>query len=168
MSSRSLEPCPFSGIAIDLARFTFGQSRLGGVIASTDVLAAAILEHDVFVDEGSGIEAGAANGRFDYVLVTVSRFSGQFTKAGIPLNLSTETTEVEIQSLFGRPYWTDRSDGEAILFYEYRKGSIELQFEFSDGERLSHVTLAHNGVLSKGEQRAAYGVTQNWPPDDTD
>jgi hypothetical protein len=50
-----------------------------------------------------------------------------------------------------------------ILFYEYRAGAVELQFEFLDGKTLGFITLSSNGVLSEADQRKAYGVTQPWP-----
>jgi hypothetical protein len=58
------------------------------------------------------------------------------------------------------------NNGEAILFYEYRQGNVELQFEFWDGKRLSHLNLALDGALSVEEQRAAYGVARSWPPEE--
>ena len=109
---------------------------------------------------------GGADGRFEYVFVTMNRFPGRFMKAGTPLKISTETTENDILQLFGSPYWTDRSDGEVILFYEYRQGKVELQFEFWNGKTLSNLTLTLDGVLSVEEQRLAYGVTRRWPPED--
>ncbi len=91
-------------------------------------------------------------------------FSGKFTKSGTALDLNTKTTEAMIVELFGEPYWTDRSDGEVIMFYEYLHGTVELQFEFSDGRALSFITLSRSGVLSIEEQRKLYKVNKPWPP----
>lgn len=151
-------------LVIDLEHFTCGHSRLGGAIISTDYFAPTVLRHDAFVDSDNGIEVGGENGRFDSAVVTIDRFSGRFAKAGMPLSIGTETKEEHVVSMFGPPYWTDRSDGETILFYEYRNGSVELQFEFGDGKKLSYITLTRNGVLAVEEQRMAYGVTRKWPP----
>jgi hypothetical protein len=64
---------------------------------------------------------------------------------------------------FGPPVWTDRSDRETILLYEYQQEEVEVRFEFWNSRTLSHLTLTRNGVLSKEEQRVAYEVTRSWP-----
>lgn len=150
-------------IVVDLADLTCGRLKVGERVTEGNFFRNAMLPKRGFTDATNGVEVGTSNGRFDSIFLTIERFPGRFAKAGVPLDLGTKTTVVEIIALFGEPFWIDRSDGEAILFYEYENGGIELQFEFGDGKTLSHLTLACNGVLSTREQREAYGVTRSWP-----
>ena len=161
--SRGDSPQP-QPLTIDLAAFSCGQSRLGAALSADDYFSKALRTKDTFVDERNGVEVGTAGEVFDSVFVTLKNFSGKFTKAGNALDLNTKTTEAQILALFGEPYWTDRSDGEVIMFYEYQRGTIELQFEFTDGRTLSFITLCRNGVLSTEEQRKHYKVNKPWPP----
>lgn len=156
------------GLIIDLERFTCGVSHLGEPVDPADYFARDVIRRNVFADPRNGIEIEGARGLCESVFITLERFRGQFVKAGESLSLNAETKVDEVASWFGPPYWTDRSDGEILMFYEYRMGVVELQFEFEDGKNLSHVTLAMNGVLSDEGQRAAYGVTRSWPPKDGD
>jgi ribosomal protein S27AE len=155
-------------LTIDLSRLTCGQSRIGGAVAVTDWFATSLLKRGVFADKRNGIEIGCVGGRLDYVFVTVNYFPGQIVRAGTRVHLNTETTEVDIVLWFGAPYWIDRSNGETILFYEYQEGHVEIQFELWDGKRLSHLTMARDGVLSELENRLSYGVTRIWPPKNVD
>lgn len=157
----SPEPQP---LTIDLATFTCGQSRLGAAVSANDYFYKALQTEDTFVDERNGVELRTARNALDSVFVTLKKFPGKLTKSGAALDLNTKTTEAQILALFGEPYWTDRSDGEVIMFYEYQHGEIELQFEFSDGRTLSFITLSQNGVLSAEEQRRHYKVNKPWPP----
>ena len=151
-------------LTIDLATFSCGQSRLGAAVSANDYFSNALRTKDTFVDERNGVELGTAREVLDSVFVTLKSFSGKFTKAGKAIDLNARTTEAQILALFGEPYWTDRSDGEVIMFYEYERGTTELQFEFTDGRALSFITLSRNGVLSTEEQRKHYKVTKPWPP----
>ena len=151
-------------LTIDLATFSCGQSRLGAAVSANDYFSNALRTKDTFVDERNGVELGTARDVLDSVFVTLKSFSGKFTKAGKAIDLNARTTEAQILALFGEPYWTDRSDGEVIMFYEYERGTTELQFEFTDGRALSFITLSRNGVLSTEEQRKHYKVTKPWPP----
>jgi len=151
-------------ILVDLAGFTCGGSRLGEPVNRADYFADALRKRDVFKDETNGIEVGTAKGVFDYLFVEMGRFQGQFSRGGSALVINVNTTEGDVLSLFGQPYWTDRSDGEVIMFYEYQRGDVELQFEFPSGDGLGFITLARNGVLSTEDQRIACGVTKPWPP----
>ena len=72
-------------------------------------------------------------------------------------------SENDILEEFGIPYWIDR-DEETILFYEYRAGNMEVQFEISEEGKLEFIILSVDGVLSSAEQRKAYGVDKDWPP----
>jgi hypothetical protein len=151
-------------LTIDLATFSCGQSRLGVALSANDWFYSALGPKDTVVDARNGVELGTARDVLDYVFVTLKSFSGKFTKSGNAIDLNTKTTEAQILALFGEPYWTDRSDGEVIMFYEYQRGTIELQFEFADGRALSFITLSQNGVLATEEQRKSYKVNKPWPP----
>lgn len=161
--SRGDSPQP-QPLTIDLASFSCGHSQLGVAVSADDYFSNTLRTKDTFVDERNGVELSTARDALDSVFVTLKNFSGKFTKSGNALDLNTKTTEPQILALFGEPYWIDRSDGEAIMFYEYQHGTIELQFEFTDGRTLSFITLSQNGVLSTEEQRKNYKVNKPWPP----
>jgi hypothetical protein len=161
--SRGDSPQP-QPLTIDLATFSCGQSRLGMAVSATEYFSNALRARDTFVDERNGVELSTARDVLDSVFVTLKHFSGKFSKSGNALDINTKTTEAQILALFGEPYWIDRSDGEVIMFYEYQHGTIELQFEFTDGRTLSFITLCQNGVLSSEEQRKNYEVNKAWPP----
>lgn len=151
------------GFSIDLENFTCGQSWLGSTVAPADYYSTALQSKDTCDDKRFGIEIGVDAGVLDYVFVTCRDYPGHFSRGGVTLPMNATTSEAKILELFGEPFWTDRSDGEVILFYEYERGTVELQFEFTDGRKLSFITLARHGVLSSAEQRKAYGVTKPWP-----
>ena len=153
-----------TAIAVDLKEFKIGASLIGSPIAPEDPFHAALRKKDVYKLDGHGSELGTKDGLLDYGYFNIDSFKGTFTRSGEPIKIGAGTTEKEILKIFGEPYWTDRSDGEVIMFYEYQAGTIELQFEFSDGKSLGAITLARNGVLSEADQRKAYGVTNPWPP----
>jgi hypothetical protein len=155
---------PPLAIVIDLKEFKIGSTSLGSPIAPADPFHATLLKKEVFQPDGQGLEIGTKKGLLDYGYFDLTSFKGQFTLSGKALKIGQATTEAEILKTFGEPYWTDRSDGEVILFYEYRKGAVELQFELPDGKNLGFITLSSHGVLSKADQRKAYGVTKPWPP----
>ena len=152
------------GLEIDLALFRVGKSTLGQTIHDGDCFAAPLQSQDDAKDEKMGIEIGKKEGVLDYVFLTLPDFGGKLLKQGTPLEISQGNSEADIQGIFGEPYWTDRSDGEVIMFYEYERGTVELQFEFPDAQKLGHILLARNGVLSGEEQRKAYKVDKPWPP----
>ena len=156
------QPCP--PMVVDLVDFKVGSTLLGAPVASSDPFHAALRKSDVFKPAGQGFEIGVESGLLDYGFFDLSSFKGSFTRAGQPVELGLETTEEDVLKTFGAPYWIDRSDGDVILFYEYRSGTVELQFEFPDGEALGMITLGRNGVLSEADQRENYGVTKPWPP----
>ena len=161
--SRGDSPQP-QPLTIDLATFSCGHSRLGVALSANDYFSNALRTKDTFIDERNGVEISTARDALDSVFVTLKSFSGKFTKSGNAIDLNAKTTEAQILALFGEPYWTDRSDSEVIMFYEYQRGTIELQFEFTDGRALSFITLCQNGVLSTEEQRKNYKVKNPWPP----
>ena len=149
---------------IDLATFQVGDTELGDAPVETDFFAKPLQKSDVFEDDAKGIELGVKAGVLDYAFITIESFDGQFQLDGISVEVGQVSTEETVREKFGEPYWVDRSDGETIMFYEYAKGSIELQFEFPEAKTLGFVTLSRNGVLSTEEQRKSYGVDKPWPP----
>jgi len=149
---------------VDLKLFQIDHSVLDQPVSSEDSFYDSFDKHDVLDLPKYGIEIGTEEGRLDYVFITLEFFKGDFLLGGSSLKLSIENTPDDIERIFGEPYWIDTLDEEIIMFYEYQKGSIELQFEFSDSIHLSHITLMMNGILSKEEQREAYKVTKEWPP----
>lgn len=153
-----------TAIAVDLKEFKIGASLLGSPIAPEDPFHEVLRKKDVYKLDAQGSELGTKNGLLDYGYFNINSFKGLFSRSEEHIKIAANTTESDILKVFGEPYWTDRSDGEVIMFYEYQEGSIELQFEFSDGKSLSVITLAKNGVLSEADQRKAYGVTKPWPP----
>ena len=150
---------------LDLVRFRIGPHGLGEAPDTGSLWGRLMQTHAVGRPEGSGVEIGLVDGQIDSVFVEMEDFRGGFLRDGEACDLGPDSTVAAMQQLFGEPYWTDRSDGEVILFYEFRGGGVELQFEFPDGERLGFVTLSRNGVMSDAAQRAAYGCDRPWPPE---
>ena len=155
---------PPTAIIVDLKEFKIGSTALGSPITPADPFHAALKKAEVFKPAGQGLEVGTKNELLDYGFFDIISFKGSFSRSGEHIKIDKVTTENDILKVFGEPYWTDRSDGEVIMFYEYKAGTIELQFEFSDSKALSSITLSRNGVLSEADQRKAYGVTKPWPP----
>lgn len=149
---------------LDLVLFRIGPHGLGEAPDTGSLWGRLMQAHAVCRPEGSGVEIGLVDGRVASVFVEVDAFKGGFLCDGESCGLGARSTVGEILQLFGEPYWTDRTDGEVILFYEFRQGAVELQFEFPDGERLGFVTLSRDGVMSDAAQRAAYGCDLSWPP----
>lgn len=151
---------------IDLNSFSVDNSTLNQPVSSDDKFYEYFLRQEVLNLPKEGLEIGVKDKVLDYVVITLESFKGKLLFNGANLELTSKPFPEAIESLFGEPYWTDNSDGEKILFYEYNHGLIELQFEFSDGEHLSHITFMKNGVLSAAEQRRLYHVHKPWPPED--
>jgi len=150
---------------VDLKLFKVDHSVLNQPVSSADSFYNYFEKHDVLKLPKYGIEIGTKKGRLDYAFITFDSFKGSFLLEGASLKLTQENSPKDIERLFGEPYWIDSLDNEIIMFYEYRKGAVELQFEFSDSKYLSHITLMMNGVLSEEKQREAYKVTKQWPPE---
>jgi hypothetical protein len=151
-------------LPVDLATFTCGRTVLGERPKPDEPYAKHFDRNGVANCEKSGVELGTENGVLDYAFITVRNFKGTLLKSGDEISLSPKTTIDEILPLFGEPYWKSTDDGETILFYEFKEGRIELQFEFPDKRHLGFITLVRDGVLSKADQRKAYGVKKDWPP----
>lgn len=150
-------------LQIDLGSFKYGRTALGAHPDASEPYAAYFGSDDIARLDNSGIELGTKQGALDYAFITLANFTGSFARNGSKLSISTQTTPDAIISMFGEPYWTDTTDEEMILFYEFQNGSVELQFEFPDRRQLGFVTLMRNGILSVPDQRKAYGVTKEWP-----
>ncbi len=88
-------------------------------------------------------------------------FSGEFRYRERRLDLSEGTTERDLITAFGPPYWRDQDEVEVILFYEF--GEYEWQIEMGLNDRLKLFVIAPP-LLADPKQRAAYGVTRPWPP----
>jgi hypothetical protein len=151
-------------LEIDLGDFLVGATHLGAAPAPEDFFARQLQKTGQYGFAEVGMTLSAEKGVLDDTLFFLEHFPGTFTRGGTKLNLTTATTEKEVLEMFGEPYWTDRGDGEVILFYEYRGGAIELQFEFPEAKGLGVITLVMEGVLADAEQRRMYGVTKPWPP----
>jgi hypothetical protein len=157
-SSKDRDMPRIDPLVVDLGTFQVGSTPLGSPFPAVS------LKEEIFQLKGQGMEIGCQKGILDYGFFTVAEFKGNFALNGRALALSETTGEGEILGIFGPPYWIDQSDGDTILFYEYRAGTMELQFEFRDGGNLGVVTLSRNGVLSDAGDRKAYGVDKPWPP----
>ncbi|MST00900.1 MAG: hypothetical protein EXS29_06290 [Pedosphaera sp.] len=151
-------------IPLDLAKFSCGGTVLGERPKDGELYAKHFDRGGIAKFEKSGVELETKDGVLDYAFITVANFKGTLLKSGQRLSITAQTSIEEIVALFGEPYWKDAQDDEVILFYEFLGGKIELQFEFPDKRRLGFITLARDGVLSKADQRKAYGVTKPWPP----
>ena len=153
------QPCK-----IDLGLFTYDNIRLNHEISVHHYLYEYLKLNESYVSDENGFEIGVNDNVLDYIFIILDSFNGAFTLDRKPLKLSSETSPVEIIEKIGDPYWVDESDDEIIQFYEYEKGDIELQFEYSNKTNLSHITMLVGGVLSSQEQRDLYHVTKQWPP----
>lgn len=60
------------------------------------------------------------------------------------------------------PYWVDRDDEEAILFYEFP--SHEIQIEQTLDGISQNIIVTNRPLMARDEQRIAYGVDKPWPP----
>lgn len=152
-------------LIVDLSLFIVGGTPIGKPPWDGDFFANSLQKNETLEPQGSGYELGCEESLLNYAFITLAEFQGLFLIRDKVTSLTTKTTQEEITSLFGEPYWTDLDDGEVILFYEYRAGEIELQFEFPDGQNLGFITMAKDGVLSDESQRKSYGVTHPWPPE---
>ena len=149
--SQSKDSSPVSRNRIDLTSFAVDGIELGSDTADLPTV--------------KGVELSSDGKIFDSIFITLDDYDGEILQSGVKLSLSTATSPADIESLFGQPYWRDEEDSEVILFYEYEKGAVELQFEFPDSTTLGYITLARPGILSTADQRSAYGVDKPWPPE---
>lgn len=151
-------------LRIDFGNFTCEQVKLGESLKNTMPFSQLLKEFEELQDEASGIEIGLKKYNLDSIVLDMEKSNAKFFKSGVPISLTNRSTIANIKSIFGSPYWVDEDFGEVILFYEFEKGQIELQFEFPKKKPLSYITFMCDGILSKEEQRKSYGVTKPWPP----
>jgi hypothetical protein len=151
-------------LIVDLSTFRIGGTPIGKAPWDGDFFAQSLLQNETFQPAESGYELGVEDGFLNYAFITLAHFQGVFLIGDQISPVTRQTTKDEIITLFGEPYWTDLDDGEIIHFYEYRAGTIELQFEFPDGQNLAFITLLKDGILSVEAQRKSYRVTKPWPP----
>lgn len=163
-SKPAMPEVPLS-LQVDLGSFKYGHTALSARPDASELQAAYFDSDGVARFNNSGVELDAKQGVLSCVFITLANFSGSFARNGSKISISAKTTPEEIISMFGEPYWTDTADEEMILFYEFQNGRVELQFEFPDRQRLGFITLCRDGVLSELDQRKAYGVTKEWPPE---
>ena len=153
------------------------QNRLSGVRAGDPVERLSVLGPAQVMPFGfawphKGIDVTASNGRIQELGFYFGHaaepgkgvFVGGFRYGGVPVRLSQATSESDVQTLFGQPYWRDQDEDEILLFYESPAG--EWQLEFDPGGALKHLRVGFP-LLADAEQRAAFGVTKPWPPDST-
>ena len=92
------------------------------------------------------------------------KFPGSFRYRGTSLPWSRESTESDVQSMIGPPYWRDEDDHGVLLFYEFPNREWQIEFDL-DGTLKS--LLIGDQLLADPEQRARFCVTKPWPPDDS-
>jgi hypothetical protein len=152
----------WSTTVVDLSRFRCGRTALGEILSGVDVYQQALEDDDVLEDEPNGVELGTAKARLDYVYIDIRHFPGRFLAGGNEVAIGLDTSEAEVCSLLGEPWWRDEDEDEILLFYEDARG--ELQVELTKEGTLRQINLLHQPLMADPEQRAAYGVTKPWPP----
>lgn len=127
-------------------------------------------ENDSIVYLSRGFSADLSGGSIvsysfvwvDYLNQGFQPFTGTFTYRGKNLQLDGQTTEIELESMLGEPYWRDEDKDEIILFYEV--DGAEWQFELDLAGKLKTFLVLAYPVLDNEVQREAYKVTKPWPP----
>jgi hypothetical protein len=146
-----------------LKDFKIGSSLLGSPLIHADSFHPVKQSSEHYHLPGQGVFIGTKDGLLDSLAIDMDYFGGTFTYSGSAINLAKNTTANDISKIFGEPYWTDRPDDEAIMFYVYQGGAVELRFELFEN-KLSAITFSRNGDLSDPDRRKEYGVTKPWPP----
>lgn len=113
----------------------------------------------------AGVELVEAGSSLCSIGVDVGEYDGVFTRSGNSVDLNGGTSPSDVKAILGEPFWEDADEDELILFYEFERGHVEIQFEFPDAAGLGYLTLAKPGLMSNAEQRNAYGVDKPWPPE---
>lgn len=148
---------------IDLGFFSVENSLINQKIHEKDIFYQFFKKKKILNLPGSGIEIGTKKQKLNYVIIAINSFKGKLMNQESKLDINHQTDLQSIIKLFGIPYFTDYCDNETIMFYEYKKGTIELQFEFSNNN-LTYISFMANGVLSSEKQRKLYNVNKEWPP----
>lgn len=151
----------YADFVVDLTEFRCGKTKLGDELQPNELYTEFIHENK-FSDEEHGVEIGLKSNRLDYIQLTLDKYPGKFRYNGVEEQLGPTTTMSDILSLCGEPYWHDDDKDESILFYE--DGTVELQLEFPDKKKLGVIIMLLDPLMAKKDQRDAYGVTKEWPP----
>jgi hypothetical protein len=115
---------------------------------------------------GGGIESVTLWWR-DYLDRGYRAYAGTVVSDGKNLGLGPATTEAELLSVLGQPYWRDRDDSETILFYEVKDAwgrLTERQVELDEEGRLKALLVLSQPILADENQRIAYRIDKAWPP----
>jgi hypothetical protein len=88
-------------------------------------------------------------------------FSGIIRAMGRDWHPHELARERDFREIWGEPYWQDVDDQEILLFFEF--GQREIQVELTLAGR-SKALIVGEPLLADPDQRAAYGVTNSWPP----
>lgn len=89
-------------------------------------------------------------------------FRGTFRRGDERLAIGPETTEGDLETLLGPPYWRDQDEDEVLLFYEL--GPVEWQIGLTRAGLLAEWTVCTPPMMADEAQRRAYAVTTPWPP----
>ena len=165
---------PLTSPVVDLARFSLDDLRIGQPVPTDSTYHPHFLPSPDepgatrYHNPRSGLELTTKDGVMDSIFLALRKFSGRLARDGQPLDIRHESTELEVATEFGEPYWKDVSDPlEVIDFHEFHSGEIEIQFEFPDMCQLEFITILSPGILADPAQRKSYGVTKPWPPSTT-
>jgi hypothetical protein len=90
-------------------------------------------------------------------------FNGSVVYRDQRVDLGPGYREESFVGIMGDPYHRDEDEHEVILFYE--KGPhVEWQVEFTLDGTLKALIITSEPLMGDRKQRAAYGVTKDWPP----
>ncbi|HXG23925.1 MAG TPA: hypothetical protein VNJ09_05165 [Chthonomonadales bacterium] len=157
---------------VDLDTHSLNGARVGGLFDGLERLGPAedraAAEEGILLYYSRGLEICVEDGNITGLrLVWVSDegfrpFAGTVKKKGEALSLGPTTTEEQLRTLFGEPYWRDEDPDEILLFYEF--GKVEWQIELTPSGTLMQWILCTPPLMADAAQRRAYGVTKPWPP----
>lgn len=102
----------------------------------------------------------------DYLEVGFTPYAGSILRDGEPLGWNRATTENEIVSALGQPYFRDQDDSETILFYEPkdRWGRLtERQIELDENGKLKALLISPEPMLADEATRRSLGIDKPWP-----
>ncbi len=159
-------------LELDLTRKSLSGVRIGGTVDGLMRLGPAedreAAEDEIYRYYSRGLEVTADDGfvsGFRLLWDPMEGFqpySGTTILRGEPITLGQGTSESELKTLLGEPYWRDEDEAEILLFYEL--GEVEWQIELNKEGRLGQWSIVSPPLMADDEQRLAYGVTKPWPP----
>ena len=158
------QPPSYQQCKIDLGKFSYDNFSLGEKFPEDHYLFQYLSKAECYISDKDGFEIGIKEGKFDYLFLTIEQYKENLYLNENQLFINKDSSPEDITYNFGSPYWIDEDDKEIILFYEYKEGKFELQFEFSNKENLSYITLMQNGILSEESNRKSYRINKEWPP----